>query len=190
MNIQNNPPTSSVGRSAPPDAERDPARDHAEARPHPQPEELVTHRPYRLRELVPVAASVGSGVAILLMAQNIDSGVSIELGPRFWPEMVAWGLIAFGVLLVFANVLRGIRPADIPDPLSWWGIVRLAGTGIILVGYLLLWNVLQFWLITFVAVAALAALYGARSWKPLLVFPVVVAAVLHFLFVVALRVPL
>ncbi|MCW2134767.1 tripartite tricarboxylate transporter TctB family protein [Arthrobacter sp. VKM Ac-2550] len=173
-----------------PDAAMDPDLDHASAHLHPQIEPLVTDRPYRLRELVPVALCVTVGLSVLLLAQNIDSGVAAELGPTFWPEMVAYGLIGFGLLLVFVNVLRGVRPSDIPDPLSGWGIGRLAGTAVILVGYLLLWNVLQFWLITFVAVAALAALYGARGWKPLLAFPAVVAAILHFLFVVALRVPL
>jgi hypothetical protein len=63
-------------------------------------------------------------------------------------------------------------------------------TAVILVGYLLLWNVLQFWLITFATCVALTALYGGRGWRPLIVFPAIVTALLHFLFVVALRVNL
>lgn len=63
-------------------------------------------------------------------------------------------------------------------------------TALIAVGYLLLWNVLQFWMITFVALVLFTFVLGGRGVKAVLVFPAVVTAVLHFLFIVALRVPL
>ena len=168
----------------------DPELDHAEAHIHPASEVLVTDRAHRLRELVPAAVTIGLGVLILVLAQGIRSGVRVELGPHFWPTMLAWSLIVLGVLQVVVNVLRGVSRANLPDPLSGWGIGRMLLTAVILVGYLLLWNVLQFWLITFATCVALTALYGGRGWRPLLVFPAIVTAVLHFLFVVALRVNL
>ncbi|MFJ5960259.1 tripartite tricarboxylate transporter TctB family protein [Pseudarthrobacter oxydans] len=168
----------------------DPEQDHAEAHIHPVSEVLVTDRAHRLRELVPAAVTIGLGVLILVLAQGIRSGVRVELGPPFWPTMLAWSLIVLGVLQVVVNVLRGVSRANLPDPLSGWGIGRMLLTAVILVGYLLLWNVLQFWLITFATSVALTALYGGRGWRPLLVFPAIVTAVLHFLFVVALRVNL
>lgn len=176
----------------PPDALNplDPEQDHAEAHIHPPVEALVTDRMHRIRELVPAAVTGGFGVLALVLAQDIQSGVRVELGPPFWPTMLAWSLIVFGVLQMLVNVLRGVSRANLPDPLSGWGIGRMVATAMILVGYLLLWNVLQFWLITFVATVALTALYGGRGWKSLIVFPAIVAALLHFLFVVALRVNL
>jgi hypothetical protein len=167
-----------------------PESDHAEAYIHPHVEPLVKELRYRIRELIPVAACVAGGIIILVLATGIHQSVGGELGPTFWPNMLGSGLVGFGVLLVFLNVMRGIRASDIPERLTRWGLGRLAVTGVILVGYLLLWNVLQFWLITLVALVALTALFGARSWKALIIFPTVVAAVLHVLFVVALRVPL
>lgn len=168
----------------------DPGQDHAEAHIHPPVEALVTDRMHRVRELIPAAVTIGFGVLVLVLARDIQSGVRVELGPPFWPTMLAWSLIAFGVLQVAVNVLRGVSRANLPDPLSGWGIGRMVATAVILVGYLLLWNVLQFWLITFAATVALTALFGGRGWKPLIVFPAIVAALLHFLFVVALRVNL
>ncbi|MCD5344610.1 tripartite tricarboxylate transporter TctB family protein [Arthrobacter sp. AK04] len=168
----------------------DPEQDHAEAHIHPASEALVTDRAHRLRELVPAAATIGLGILVLVLAQGIRSGVRVELGPPFWPTMLAWSLIVFGVLQVVVNMLRGVSRASLPDPLSGWGIGRMLLTAVILVGYLLLWNVLQFWLITFATCVALTALYGGRGWRPLIVFPAIVTAVLHFLFVVALRVNL
>ena len=168
----------------------DPEQDHAEAHIHPASEALVTDRAHRLRELVPAAATIGLGILVLVLAQGIRSGVRVELGPPFWPTMLAWSLIVFGVLQVVVNMLRGVSRASLPDPLSGWGIGRMLLTAVILVGYLLLWNVLQFWLITFATCVAMTALYGGRGWRPLIVFPAIVTAVLHFLFVVALRVNL
>lgn len=168
----------------------DPEQDHAEAHIHPQIETLVTDRMHRIRELVPATVTIGFGLLVLVLGRDIQSGVQAELGPAFWPTMLAWSLIAFGALQIAVIVLRGVSRANLPDPLSGWGVGRMLVTAAILVGYLLLWNVLQFWLITFAATVALTALYGGRDWKPLLLFPAIVAALLHFLFVVALRVNL
>lgn len=151
---------------------------------------LVTDRAHRLRELVPAGVTLAFGVTILVLAQDINSGVRVELGPPFWPTMLAWCLVGLGSLMAAVNVLRGVSSTNLPDPLTGWGMGRMAGTVVILVAYLLLWNVLQFWLITFAATVALTFLYGGRGWKPLLLFPAIVAVVLHFLFVVALRVNL
>ncbi|WP_105035905.1 tripartite tricarboxylate transporter TctB family protein [Cryobacterium aureum] len=154
------------------------------------PDALVTDRSYRIRELVPVATCIGLGIGVLVFAQDINSQVGVELGPAFWPSMLGYSLIVFGALLVFVNVLRGVRPADIPDRLNGWGVSRFCATAVLLVGYVLLWNVLQFWLITLVVSLALTALYGARGWKALLAFPALVSVILHVLFVLVLRVPL
>lgn len=180
-------------KAAPPPAginSLDPELDHTEAHIHSPAEALVTDGARRIRELVPAATTIVFGVLILVLAQGIRSGVRVELGPPFWPTMLAWGLIIFGVLQVLVHVLRGVNRANLPDPLTGWGVGRMLATALILVGYLLLWNVLQFWLITLAATAGLTFLYGGRGWKPLIVFPTLVAALLHVLFVVALRVNL
>lgn len=156
---------------------------------HPEDAVLLKNLPYRLRELIPVAAAIGLGITVLVLAGEVnDRGGGI--GPRFWPSMLAWGLIALGVLLVFTNVLRGIRPSDIPDDMTWWGIGQMVLTGLVLIGYLLLFNVLQFWLITLVATFVLLVIYGIRSWKVLVFLPVIIGVILHVLFIVLLEVPL
>lgn len=156
----------------------------------PEDDRLLKNLPYRLRELIPVAAAVGLGITAFVLMREITVHGRGELGPLFWPTMLAWALIGLGVLLVFTNVLRGVRPADIPDDMTWWGIVRVVLTALVLIAYLMLFNVLQFWLITILVVAALTALYGERSWKSLVIFPVVIGAILHLLFVILLKVPL
>lgn len=71
-----------------------------------------------------------------------------------------------------------------------WGATQLFITFVVLIGYLSLFNVITLWIITFITVALLVLLYGFRGWKNLLIFPGIIAAVLHVLFVVLLRVPL
>lgn len=156
---------------------------------HPEDAVLLTNLPYRLRELIPVVASIALGITVLALSAGItDRGGGI--GPRFWPDMLAWGLIGLGVLLVFTNVLRGVRPSDIPDDMSWRGIGQMVLTGLVLVGYLLLFNVLQFWLITLVVTFVLLVIYGIRNWKVLVFLPVIIGVILHILFIVLLKVPL
>lgn len=154
-------------------------------------EDVVLHTDlrYRLRELIPVGASIALGIVVLVLSQQITQR-GTGIGPRFWPEMLAWGLIGLGVLLVFTNVLRGVRQADIPDPVTGWGTVQIVLTGLVLVGYLLLFNVLQFWLITLVATFVMLVVYGIRSWKVLVFLPVIIGVILHVLFIVLLKVPL
>ncbi|WP_170144563.1 tripartite tricarboxylate transporter TctB family protein [Citricoccus nitrophenolicus] len=161
-------------------------------RPGDHPEDLVLLKnlPYRLRELIPVVASVGLGITILVLVGGITDRGGDALGPRFWPTMLAWALIGLGVLLVFTNVLRGVRPSDIPEDMNWTGIGQMAATFAVLIGYLLLFNVLQFWLITMVVTVVLLLLYGIRNWKVLVFLPIIIGALLHLLFIVLLKVPL
>ncbi|MFC0582806.1 tripartite tricarboxylate transporter TctB family protein [Micrococcoides hystricis] len=144
---------------------------------------------YRMRELAPVLVSVVLGVFILIQAQNIQSG-SGEIGARFWPMMLGMGMIGLGAILVVTNVVRAVRPSDIPDRISAWGVTRIVGAGAVLIGYLLLWRVLQFWLITIVAVFLLSLLFDRRGWKALVAFPIIIGFILHLLFIVLLKVPL
>src|SRR5690625_3900672 len=144
----------------------------------------------RLREIIAMVLSLGSGIAILMGTQNVLDRDSAELGARFWPTLLGWGIICLAVLLVTTNVVPAKTSKDFPDPMTGWGIGRLVVTFAVLVAYLMLFNVITLWVITFVTVALLLWLYGFRSWKLLLLFPGIIAAVLHILFVVLLRVPL
>lgn len=157
---------------------------------HHHEEPLVRDLPVRLRELVSVAACVGLGIWILIAGKDIVVRGSAELGPVFWPNMLGIGLILFGVVIVLNNVLRGVRKADVPERITTSGLAMFGMTLAIAIGYLMLWNVLQFWMITFVALALFTLVLGGRTWKAVLAFPAVTTAVLHFLFIVALRVPL
>ena len=146
-------------------------------------------RTIRIREIIAVVLSL-AGIAILVGTNNITLRDTGELGPRFWPALLGWAIIGLSVLLVSTNVLPARGHKDIQDPMTKWGATQLILTFVVLLGYLSLFNVITLWLITFVTVALLVLLYGFRGWKVLILFPGIIAAVLHILFVVLLRVPL
>lgn len=154
------------------------------------PDDLVTDPRTKLRGLVPGLVSLAIGIAIVLLTEQVREVGNLPLGPRFWPGMVGWGIIVFGVILLVTFFLRGIKYADVPDEITGWGIGRFFMSAIVAIGYLLTWGLVPFWIPTLVVFVVLLWIYGARGWKALLLFPVIVTAVLHFLFVVALRVPL
>lgn len=151
----------------------------------------VDPRLHRLREVVPVAACLAVAAVVLFQVNNINERIANnDLGPRYWPITLAWFLVAMASAVLVEALVRRRPPADLPEPVNRIGLMRILATGAILIGYLSLWNVLQWWLITLAATVALAYLYGARGWRALVLFPAIVTAVLHFLFIVALRVPL
>ena len=152
--------------------------------------DAIREIPYRLRELIAVLVSVGAGAAVLILSRFVQAPQGGPLGPPFWPTMIGWAMVGFGLLLVFVNVIRGKRPVEGPDQMTRWGVGRLILAAVLVVLYLLLWNLLQFWVSTLIVAVALTFLFGGRTWKALIVFPAVITAVLHFLFIVALRVPL
>lgn len=144
----------------------------------------------RLREALAVALALAGGIAILVGTSNITLRSTGELGPRFWPALLGWGIVGLSVLLVTTNVVPARTSKDMPSPMTRWGATQLFITFVVLIGYLSLFNVITLWIITFITVALLVLLYGFRGWKNLLIFPGIIAAVLHVLFVVLLRVPL
>lgn len=155
-----------------------------------EPDERVTDTRTKLRGLVTGVVTLTFGATILILTTQVKTAQNTPLGPPFWPGMVGWGLVVLGLTLLIVFFTRGLLWGDVPAPISGWGLSRLLATGVLLVGYLMLWGVLQFWVSTLLVVLALIVLYGARNWKSLVFFPIGITALLHFLFVVALRVPL
>lgn len=155
-----------------------------------EPDERVLDTRTKMRGLVPGVITLAMGITIVVLSAGVRTVKDTPLGPPFWPTMIGWGAIALGIVLLIFFFTKGLKWGDVPEPISSWGASRLIASAVILVGYLLLWSVLQFWASTLIVSLALVALYGARNWKTLVFFPIGITALLHFLFVVALGVPL
>lgn len=144
----------------------------------------------RRRDLI----AAGSCLALALLAWwQMTNIVNVVRGGDFGPELVPLvliaGMIASAVAIVTLALTGHIDPTLEPST-SRTGIIRTVITIALVIAYLLTWKVMLVWFTTFVVCAALIALHGARTWKSILLFPAIISAVVHFLFVVSLRVPL
>lgn len=143
----------------------------------------------RPREIAVGVGVVVLGIAILLGAQTLlpESGRD-AFGPRWWPSGLAIVLIGLGSLL---TVTGGFRPAAATEePPTRQGAVRLLLLLALVVAYGAAWQYIHFVPVTIVLAAAGAAILGARGWKALVAFPMIVTVVLYGLFGILLGVPL
>lgn len=149
---------------------------------------MGTTRPYW--DIVPAGLSIALGIAALVFSEEMSDGVGGVPGARFWPAILGWALIGLGAALAVSVWLPRRVRLEAPDAITGNGVLKLALTTAVLVGYLSFWGVLPFWIITLVTSIVLMTLFGMRGWKALVLFPVIIVAIIQFLFIVALRIPL
>lgn len=147
--------------------------------------------PSRRMEIAISIIALTISIAAWVLSQNIRlrmGGGGID--PKWWPTVLSIvGCILSSVMLLTA-ILR--PPADRSDlegaQSDGWPRVAasLALTGLYIFG----WAQLGYVVPTAVYLLALLWLYGIRSWKPLVLFPVITTAFIYGLFHILLRIPL
>lgn len=160
-------------------------------------------RPGVRREALVAIGAVLVAVLALLVTTRIRSAVVAQgLGPAAWPTALAVGLAVLGVLMLARPVVAGLRfgrrattsgPGSAiagVEPVTPGGMRRVVLTVAAVAGYGLAWHWLDFRVCTVAFVAAVAAIGGARGWRALVAFPVVLTGLLWLLFGVLLEVPL
>jgi putative tricarboxylic transport membrane protein len=108
------------------------------------------------------------GILLLIDAREISLGVGYDrIGPRFFPYLVATGLILLGVVLVFARGRRGFTPTGETQSLNWRALLYIGGALVLFVllldpaGFIVA-SCIQFWLVA-------RALHSARPARDLTV---------------------
>lgn len=159
--------------------------------------------PSKTMEIVVALAGALFMVGALVLAQQIE--LRREAGPgqidaQFWPTLLALaGLAAaLGRLVIVL-----LRPADERDDLERvrsGGPLRLAITTALTIGFIAVWELREVVLLGYelrvfpyacaILLAALAWVYGARTWKSLALFPLLTTGLIYGLFGTLLRIPL
>jgi putative tricarboxylic transport membrane protein len=160
-------------------------------------------RPGVRREALVAIGSVLVALLALLVTTRIRSSVAAEEpGAAAWPTALAVGLAILGVLMLARPVVAGLHlgrrtatsgPGSAVagvDPVTPGGVRRVVFTVAAVAGYGLAWHWLDFRVCTVAFVAAVAAIGGARGWRALIAFPVLLTGLLWMLFGVLLEVPL
>lgn len=149
-----------------------------------------TAKPSRSLEVVVGAVALGLSLLAWYLSQNIHvrmGGGGVD--PKWWPTVLS---IAASILSACMLVAALIRQEDRSDLLQttrdgWKRIVL----GLLLTAlYVFAWWQIGYVVPTALFLAALLWLFGVRSWKPLILFPVLTTALIYGLFHLLLRVPL
>lgn len=152
--------------------------DHAAAPPAP------------LLERAVAAVVIVLGSAMLIGARGI--GVRNETGgidPRWWPTVIAVGILAMGVWMLCNAVFTGIERTVDPAQRSGWVSVLATVAGLVVM--------LAAWIlgVPFLILAPLFLIgtnwvYGLRRWTTLLLFPAIVTLLIYLIFRLMLKVAL
>ncbi|TRY18111.1 hypothetical protein FOJ82_08615 [Tessaracoccus rhinocerotis] len=140
-----------------------------------------------------VAAGVVLGFGVLMLVGARGIALRNETGgidPRWWPTVIAVGIIASGVWML-ANALLGVSIDREVDPSRRRGWTQMLATVGGLAVVLVLWHFgVTFLLLGPLFLVAINWIYGLRKWTSLLLFPAIIATLLYLVFRLLLKVPL
>lgn len=164
-------------------------------------EDGVTASPSRKLEIIAAAVALVFFIFLLGLATQIElrrEPVPGQIDARQWPIMLA----TLGIVLALVRLaIAFLRPPDSRDdlePIRAGGFQRLGITLALTLGYVAVWTFREqihlgipvFLIITPLFLAALVASYGGRSWRSLILYPLLLTGFAYLLFHTALRIPL
>lgn len=156
----------------------------------PQFEEAATAPRSRVMECVTAGGVLLLGSGMLIGARNIALRAETEgIDARWWPTVIAAGILAMGLWMLIDAVRGPIEREVQPSQRTGWIQALATLLGIIVI--LVLWRFgISFLILGPAYLVVLNWIYGLRTWKSLLLFPAIVAAVIYVLFQLLLGVPL
>lgn len=148
-------------------------------------------RSSRAFEAAVAAIAVAASVVVLLLSREIESQVdSGGLSPDWWPLVLGGAGLALSVVLLVVALVRPPAVREDVEEGTREGWIR-AGLAIVLsILFIEVWGAVGFIVPAVAYLLALSVLFGVRSWKFLVLFPLCVTALIYVLFDLLLRVPL
>lgn len=154
------------------------AEDHAAAPPAP------------LLERAVAAVVIVLGLAMLLGARGIE--VRNETGgidPRWWPTVIAVGILAMGLWMLYNALFTTIERTVDPAQRSGWISVLATVGG--LIAMVVAWQFgVPFLILAPLFLIGTNWVYGLRRWTTLLLFPGVITLLIFLIFRLMLKVAL
>lgn len=153
-------------------------------------EDSAAAPPAPLMERVVAAVVILLGTAMLLGARGIS--VRNETGgidPRWWPTMIAVGIIAMGLWMLVGALRKDIeRTVDPAQRSGWISVIATVGG---LVAMVILWSFhVPFLILAPLFLIGTNWVYGLRRWTTLLLFPGIITALIFVIFRLVLKVAL
>lgn len=146
--------------------------------------------PARGLEVISSLVAIAIATTVIFLARQIE--VRTETGgidPRWWPQLLGFVAVAISIVLLGVTFRRTIPRADL-ESATREGWIRLTAAVGLTSAFILLWPVLGFLPVACAFIFSCTLLFGARSWKTLVIFPVAMTAFIQLLFGTILRVAL
>lgn len=148
-------------------------------------------KPSRRLEIVIAVTALVLSVIALLLSRNIYLRMgSGGLDPKWWPTLLSimaavLSSVLLGMSLLGPTASRGDLEATQSD-----GWKRMLSALTLSALYAFAWSMVGYVIPTVLYLVALLWVFGLRSWKGLIAFPLVTTALIYGLFHFMLRVPL
>lgn len=140
-------------------------------------------------------ATASVALALALLALVLSRNIHLRMGgggldPKWWPTLLSSAAIALStVLLGFSIFAQTVRRDDLESS-HRDGWVRMLSALALSALYVFAWWTTGYLVATALYLVALLWLFGLRSWKGLIIFPLVTTAFIYGLFQILLKVPL
>ena len=160
-------------------------------------------KPNKAMEIVTALLSLALMTLVLVLSTQIvlrSEASPGQIDARFWPTVLSIAGISLSVAQLVIALVRPAPDREELDVVRRGGYLRVASTLLVTAVFVIVWNIgsviafgFRIELFPYAAtvyLAALIAIYGARSWKAYVLFPVPMAMLAYLLFSVVLRIPL
>ena len=159
--------------------------------------------PNKVMEIATAVLSLVVMVLVLVLSTQITLRSETSPGQidaRFWPTALSIAGIVLSVAQLGIAIGRPAPDREDLDVVRRAGYLRVASTLLVTAVFVIVWNIgsvvafgFRIELFPYAAtiyLAALIAIYGARSWRAYVLFPLPMAMLAYLLFSVVLRIPL
>lgn len=154
-------------------------------------DEYLSAKPSRPLEIVTASVALGLALLALFLSRNIHLRMGGGgLDPKWWPTVLS--SIAIGlslILLGFSLFAQSVRRDDLESS-HRDGWARMLSALALSAIYIFAWWTTGYLVATALYLVALLWLFGLRSWKGLVLFPLITTAFIYALFQLLLKVPL
>ncbi|MDJ0350792.1 tripartite tricarboxylate transporter TctB family protein [Cryobacterium sp. PH29-G1] len=160
-------------------------------------------QPSRKLEIIAASVAVVVMTTFLVLVLQIDLRREADAGQmdaRFWPTVLGGLGLTIALWRLIVALTQTPDERDDLERLQVGGVTRLLASLALVVGYMAIWELRTFVMfgynfnlfvfITPLLLLGLLLIYGARSWKALVFFPLVSTAFIYLLFGMLLRIPL
>lgn len=133
-------------------------------------------------------------ITYIFTAVMLILGRNIKSAARAYPFLILGLITVLNTILLITTIIKSKKMSaeelDAVNTIRWSNIRHAMLTFIIIAAYVVIFDILGYFIATALLLVGMMLLLGVRDWKVLVFVPVGLLAVLYYFFVMKLHVPL